>query len=201
MGAPITNIFDIFRPQIPELVERVTSDDGPGGNLCNNERHVLMAPTSMNGETPPEELYLDITINKQRPGVYFASINNVTDQVRMQRESFISAQHLKAIMSRVDGYAILTLDGEGKISGCNNSDAAPADEKLLGKVWFDALALTEEKAAELMQACQQQGWLGFHLAKPTKDEGQLWGDIMLMVISDAEGGAVGYSLMIRNTEA
>lgn len=196
----IANIFDIFNPQLPDLVDRVVKFDAPSGNILNNERHILMAPTSIDGQTPPEELYLDITINKQRPGVFFASLNNVTDQVKVQRESFINSQHLKAILARVQGYAILTLDNKGTITDCSNSGTDLVDGQLLGKMWCDVMELTAERAQSLMQVCQQRGWLGFHLPKPVLVADHLWGDIMLTVVNDAEGNLAGYSLIVRDSE-
>lgn len=160
----------------------------------------MMAPTSLNGETPPVELFLDITVNKQRPGLFFASINNVTDQIRVQRENFINAQHLKAILARVEGYVILTLDAEGVVTGCSERVNSMLGGQAVGQKWQALVSLDEGEAKDLLLACQKQGWLGFHLSQANSKQSQLWGDIMLTVVSEPSGALAGYSVIVRNAD-
>ena len=149
-GGYFANFFTFLDDVLPELKQAILEFKEPGGQVMENRRFCLEAPTSNDHES----LWLDVTIMRQAEDDYIASLNNVTNQVKSETEKFIAEQRLSTVFDSVDGHVIFTLDPEGSIDSWNVTGETHicSSDSAIDKVLSQVTNLSLEDNAEFLKA-------------------------------------------------
>lgn len=188
-GGYFANFFAFLDDVLPELRAAIEAFVPEHGQLMENRRYALKVPGGDGSET----VWLDVTVMRQEADRYIASLNNVTQQVLTERESYVRGQKLESIVGAVTEHAIFTLDACGRIDSWNRTG-----ELALG---LDADAVLGESLKVLLGGADGGGLEipGPGTAGVASDvefrckAGTVHGRLTLAPIRDLDGGLAGHS--------
>jgi PAS domain-containing protein len=109
-GGYFANFFDFLEDVLPELREKIKAYDSPSGQLMENSRFCINAPTESGPSADSEELWLDVTITRPEQSTFIASLNNVTNQVRAEADRYVAEQKMTQVLESVSKNIIFTIN-------------------------------------------------------------------------------------------
>lgn len=154
-GGYFANLFSFLDDVLPELKSLIVSYPHESGQIMENQRFCISAPTANDFE----KLWLDVTIMKQGVDQFIASLNNVTNQVRIETEKYTTEQKMTKVLESVVNHVVFTLSPEGVIDSWNTTgETYLCDKKMaIGKVLSQVIKISLEENAQLLNAAKQHG--------------------------------------------
>jgi PAS domain-containing protein len=196
-GGYFANFFQFLDDELPSLKEAITNYDAEHGQIMENQRFCMKAPASHDGEAN-EELWMDVTVVRQDREDFIASLNNVTNQVKVESERFIAEQKLSKVFESVKQHVIFTITSSGIVDSWNTTGETYIAKRgaAIGKVLSQLLPISIAKNAELLSTAQEVGTatsaLSFKdLSNVTHDA-----EICISSIQDQRGSHRGFSVVL-----
>lgn len=210
--AELGNLFDALRGVAPDLRSRVAAFDAPHGVVLE-AAHLHVRGGSTAGGSSVE--VLSLTLLKLDPERLMAVLENITAQVRRERELQRSQAWIHTIVDGVADYGLGTLDGHGRCLDWSASlrrvtgfDAEVMVGRGPARLCSDEAGAGERLPERLREAdatgwSLDEGWM----ARP--DGTRYWGSSLIAPLGLAEGAAPGsglpaepsarsYSLIVRD---
>ena len=201
-GQALDNLVDLLKPFLPELQSLL---QGPvaRGMICDGTR-VHLGPAAL-GQDPR---VLSLTVVRMDRDRHMAVLSDLTQQVAQERRLRESEAWFAAVVQGVDGYAILILDGDGRLCDWNASG-----ERLFGRVAADVVGqhasgvVTSGDAdpaafRQRLQVATREGW---HLDEGWRERGdgsRFWGTCMVSPIQVTADGTEAsprrYMMVVRD---
>ena len=113
----LTNIFRVLEPVAPELRQLLEQFAEPHGMVCDGMRIQLNA--GVKGKSDPQ--VLSFSLLKLDARRLMVVLSDVTLQVKRERLLSKTEAWLNAILTSINDYAIVSLDGFGRIDDWNPS--------------------------------------------------------------------------------
>ena len=197
-GGYFANFFDFLTDVLPELKEKILAFDSVSGQVMENSRFCINAPTGAGPDAGSEELWLDVTIMRQDKDTYISSLNNVTNQVRAELEKYVVEQKMTQVLESVSKHIIFTMTKEGVIDSWNKtgdtylmqSDAA------IGKLLSQVLNISVPENADLLKRSAAEGSVKEQVSVTARDGQKYTSHIYLSAIHDQRDRHCGYSVVI-----
>lgn len=154
---------------------------------------------------------LSLTIVKLDQSRLMAVLSDVTAQVKRERELKQSDAWLNAIMTGITDYAMISLDGLGRVEAWNESIGRVTgfDATLVGQpfsVFYPVDATTPDHLVDRLREADENGWSLQEGDRLRADGSQFWGSSMISPLrehgqSQGDGGEPGdpaYCMIIRD---
>ena len=200
-GTMFSNLLDVLGPCAPELRGLLRDDRPARGTLCDGLRlHLGPAP---DGGDPR---VLSLTVVRMDADRHMAVLSDISAQVTKERRLQESDAWFAALVRGANDYAMLGLDGDGRIAEWNASG-----ERLFG---YDAASAMGVSAAGLVTAAEagaggalqsrlaaalRDGW---HLDdgwRARADGSRFWGTCIVSAFAGAEDGSTRFLMVVRDT--
>jgi PAS domain-containing protein len=186
--ACLNNLFDALEAVAPELRRLCSAFDAPSGMICEARQIVLQradAPPVKRGA--PE--VLTVSLLKLDAGRLMAVIQDVTEQVRRERQLRRSDAWVNAILTNIKDYAVVSLDRRGHVSTWNDTIGRVTGfgPDLVGRpysVFFPGGATTDEGQLARLRDVVSNGWQLEHGARMRADGSQFWSSTMISPLPD-----------------
>lgn len=192
-GGCVANLFDAFGAVAPDLRTLCAAFDAPSGMICQGHQVFLQQP---DGAAPlkrgtPE--VLSVSLLKLDASRMMAVIQDVTEQVRRERQLRQSDAMIDAILTNITDYAVVSLDRRGHVSAWNDSIGRVTGfgRNLVGQpysVFFPAGATTDAGQLARLRNVVAQGWQLEQGPRMRADGSQFWSSAMIAPLPDT--GAV-----------
>lgn len=201
-GGYFANFFDFLTDVLPELKEKIEAFDSPSGQVMENSRFCINAPTGAGPDAGSEELWLDVTITRPEQNTYIASLNNVTNQVRAELEKFVTEQKMTQMLESVTKHIIFTMSKEGVIDSWNKTGDTylMASEAAMGKLLSQIFDISIPQNAEFLKKAAAEGAIKEQIMLTSKDGQKRDAHIYISAIHDQRKRHFGYSVVITLTE-
>jgi PAS domain-containing protein len=201
-GGYFANFFDFLEDVLPELREKIKAYDSPSGQLMENSRFCINAPTESGPSADSEELWLDVTITRPEQSTFIASLNNVTNQVRAEAERYVAEQKMTQVLESVSKNIIFTMSKDGVIDSWNKTgDTYLMDSHAaVGKLLSQVLDISVPKNAELLKTAKAQGAIKEQIMLSAKNGQKYHSNIYISSIHDQRERHCGYSVVITLTD-
>ena len=193
-GGYFANFFTFLEENIPVLHADIIAFTADNGQVMENKRFCVKAPT----QSDEEELWLDVTIMRQEKEMYIGSLNNVTNQVRMEAQRYIAEERLAKLFQSVSKHVIFTMDTSGVVDSWNITgetyitDKTTAEGKLLSQI----LPITVAKNAEYLQLVNANGMLKEQVSIKDREGNERTAQLCIYIINDQRGTHHGYSVVL-----
>lgn len=196
-GGYFQNLFAFLDDVLPELKEAIQNYVSPNGQIMENRRFSILAPDGQ----ADAELWFDVTVMKQDPNMFIASMNNVTEQIKTAQENHINSQQLSVLSNAVKNHVVCTVNPEGLIDTWNRSG-----EVVLGVMQVAALDRTldsllhfnEVSLGDLMAKASKKGTsqctVTFENSSGTTETGEL----TCFVFTDLKGQQIGFNMILSS---
>ncbi|GEM_PF-3826390 len=194
-GGYFANFFTFLDDVLPELKQAITSFVSPNGQIMENKRYCIKAPT----KDDTEELWMDVTVMRQAEDMYIASLNNVTNQVRMEEEKFLVENKINRLVESVKRHVIFTVDRNGEVDTWNSTGEAylgSADTRL-GKVISQILPVSIEENANLLNSADKKGVTTKKLKLKDKSGAVVNAELCMSAIRDLRHQLRGFSVVLN----
>lgn len=197
-GGYFANFFDFLTDVLPELKEKILSYDSVSGQVMENSRFCIQAPTGAGPGAGSEELWLDVTIMRQDKDTYIGSLNNVTNQVRAELEKYVVEQKMTQVLESVSKHIIFTMTKEGVIDSWNKTGDTylTQSEAALGKLLSQIIQIPVPQNAEFLKRAAEGGAIKEQITVTARDGQQYNSYIYLSAIHDQRERHCGYSVVI-----
>ena len=199
-GSGLDNLFEVLGDCAPELRGLVSGFARPRGTICESYQVEVAAPA-------PGRMgvVLAITLIQIDADCLMAVLVDISQSVAQERMIRAREERLRAIFDGIRDYAIYTLDREGRVDSWNRSvqrvQGYSAEEALGQPLGFDscdeARAQVTEPEQRLRAACES-GWHEDEGWRVRRDGSRFWANSIVSVLSDAECGVTGYSVITRD---
>ena len=201
-GRTLDNLVDLLEPFLPEL-QSLLQSSAARGMICDGMR-VHLGPAAPGQDAR----VLSLTVVRMDRDRHMAVLSDVTQQVAQERRLRESEAWFAAVVQGVDDYAILSVDGDGRLCDWNASG-----ERLFGRVAADVVGQhasgvvasgSADPAAfrNRLQEAEREGW---HLDEGWRVRGdgtRFWGTCMVSPIhvAPAAAGATPrrYMMVVRD---
>lgn len=201
-GSMFTNLLDALESYAPELRGLMRGDRRERGTLCDGMR--LHLGPARHGDDPR---VLSLTVVRMDSDRHMAVLSDITAQVAKERRLRESDAWFAAMVQGATDYAMLGLDGKGRISEWNASG-----QRLFGR---DAASALGASAAGLVTPCEAGGGNGglisrlaaasrdgWHLDEGWRaraDGSRFWGTCIVSALSDSQDDRTRFLMVVRDT--
>ncbi len=201
-GETFSNLIDLLKPCLPEL-PNLLDGSASHGTLCDGIR-VHLGPVAP-GQDPR---VLSLTVVRMDKDRHMAVLSDLSRQVAQERRLKENDAWFAALVQGADDYAILNVDGDGRVCDWNASG-----ERLFGYVCAEAVGrhasevVTSGKpnAAAFCGRLQDASRDGWHLDEGWRrraDGSRFWGTCMVMPIGvapeNASASSRRYLMVVRD---
>jgi diguanylate cyclase (GGDEF)-like protein/PAS domain S-box-containing protein len=200
----LTNLFSALEGVAPELRLLCSAFDRPCGMICDGL--YIYLNTGGQGKGAPQILSLSLV--KLDATRLMAVLNDVTVQVRRERQLRQSDAWLNAILTSITDYALIGLDREGRINDWNASIGRVTgfSEAAVGEpysIFYPAEAITREHLHDRLREAEQNGWTLDEGTRLRADGTRFWGSSLITPLPDRDGALAGtreaaYCLVLRD---
>ncbi|MGV7211395.1 diguanylate cyclase [Oxalobacteraceae bacterium A2-2] len=196
----LDNLFDALSGLAPDLRQRCAAHAAAHGTVCDALR--LHAP----GEPGQREArVLSLTVLKLDQSRLMAVLSDITEQERRERELRTMDAWMNAIMANIADYALVSLDGEGRVRAWNESigrvtgfDAAAVVGQPYGLFYPDG-AISPQRQRERLREADDNGWSLDEGSRLRTDGSHFWGSSMIAPLPHRESdGDPAYCMIIRD---
>lgn len=179
----IGNFFDAFDAIAPELRGLCAAFSAPNGVICEGHQIFLHQDSTVTVKRGTPEV-LSLSLVKQGVGRLMAVIQDITEQVRRERQLRQSDAMIDAILTNISDYAVVTLDRRGHVSAWNDSIGRVTgfDTSLVGQpysVFFPAGATTAAGQLARLREVVANGWQLEQGARMRANGSQFWSSAMI----------------------
>lgn len=186
----LSNLFTALESVAPDLRHLTASFDQPSGMVCSALRIPLDA--GMPGRKDPTILALSILKLDDRR--LMAVLNDVTIEAKRERLLRQNEAWFNAIFTGITDYAMMSLDGGGRIDDWNASVGRVtgfAREAVVGQpysIFFPGDACTPDRVADRLREADENGWSLDDGWRVKADGTRFWGSAMIAPLHDRHDG-------------
>jgi len=200
----LTNLFTALEGVAPDLRFQCSQYPRAQGMVFEGLHIHLRAG---NAKRAPQ--ILSLTLLKLDDARIMAVIQDVTAEVRRERQLRQSDAWLNAILTRISDYALVSIDREGRIVEWNESIARVTGfgEHVVGSpysVFYPLDAMTPEHLHDRLRESDRNGWSLDEGLRMRADGSQFWGSALIAPLPDREAfglddpQAPAYALILRD---
>lgn len=196
-GGDIENIFDSLSSVAPELRNLVASFESERGPVCENHR-VFVTPAK------DDAVVLSCSIIKVSADVLMMVLTDISRQVAAERRTRQTESWLAGIYTSVNDFAFFTLDAQGCVDSWNPSVehlTGFGEAEVVGRMLSRFYANDEivlHRWPEHSALTRDEGWHVEEFWCETKGGRRYWGQVLVAVLREEEGGISGYSVVLRD---
>jgi diguanylate cyclase (GGDEF)-like protein/PAS domain S-box-containing protein len=200
----LTNLFTALESVAPDLRLQCAQYPKANGMVFEGEHIHLRADDSIRG-TPQ---ILSLTLLKLDAARIMAVIQDVTAEVRRERQLRQSDAWLNAILTSISDYALAAVDREGRLCDWNDSIARVTGfgEHIVGSpysIFYPPDAMTGEHLLDRLREADNNGWSMDEGLRLRADGSQYWCSALIAPLPDrdafgAHPGAPAYCLILRD---
>jgi len=193
-GGYFANLFQFLDDVLPDLKKRITDYEDEHGQIMENSRYCLTAPT----QNDEEELWMDVTVMRQDKDAYIASLNNVTNQVKVEAEKYLAEQRMHRVFEAVQQHVIFTMDPSGVIDSWNITGETyiTTNELALGKVLSQILPISLAQNAEYLSSAKELGQIQETIEIKGKSGQMQPAALCIAAIYDQKSAFKGFSVVL-----
>ncbi|KQQ86457.1 diguanylate cyclase [Massilia sp. Leaf139] len=200
----LTNLFAALEGVAPDL--RLQCREYPRANgMVFEGLHIHLRPQGLRKATPQ---ILSLTLLKLDEARVMAVIQDVTAEVRRERQLRQSDAWLNAILTRISDYALAALDRQGRLCDWNESIARVTgfDEHIVGSpysIFYPRDAMTDEHLLDRLREADHNGWSMDEGLRLRADGSQFWCSALIAPLPDREAfgddpNAPAFCLILRD---
>jgi PAS domain S-box-containing protein len=199
----LTNLFSALEGVAPALRLQCAQYPKPNGMVFEGE-HIHLRAEDRRG-TPQ---ILSLTLLKLDAERIMAVIQDVTAEVRRERQLRQSDAWLNAILTRISDYALAALDRQGRLCDWNDSIARVTGfgEHIVGSpysIFYPPDAMTGEHLLDRLREADLNGWSMDEGLRLRADGSQFWCSALIAPLPDREAFgddplAPAYCLILRD---
>jgi diguanylate cyclase (GGDEF)-like protein/PAS domain S-box-containing protein len=196
----LQNLFTALEGVAPELRHLCAMFTRPSGMVCDGLRiHVGQARV---GETRPGQArdakgtrrgpqVLSLSLMKLDPLRLMAVLQDVSEQVRRERQLRQNDAWLSALMTSITDYALVGLDGEGRVADWNDTIGRVTGHSraVVGtpySVFYPSDATTPEHVQDRLREADQNGWSMDEGPRRRADGSEFWASAMIAPLPDRD---------------
>jgi diguanylate cyclase (GGDEF)-like protein/PAS domain S-box-containing protein len=201
----LVNLFDALAGVAPELRHLCTLFARPSGMVCDG-MHIQLGSAEARPKRGPQ--VLSLTLLKLDEARLMAVLSDVTEQVRRDRQLRQNEAWLGALLTSITDYALVGLDGAGRVSTWNETIARVTGhgEGVVGQpysVFYPQGATTPHHTHDRLREADQNGWSLDEGPRVRADGSEFWASAMISPLPDrepglAEPGEPAYCLVLRD---
>jgi diguanylate cyclase (GGDEF)-like protein/PAS domain S-box-containing protein len=190
--ATLTNLFTALESVAPELRHLAAGFGRPHGMVCDGLR--IQISSGERGKSDPQMLSLSLLkLDETR---LMAVLSDISLQVKRERLLRQNEAWLDAILTGISDYAVVSLDGRGRIDDWNASIGRVtgfAREALLGlpySIFYPEGSITPERLLDRLQEADANGWSLDEGWRLKADGSRFWASAMIAPLrarSDPDG--------------
>jgi diguanylate cyclase (GGDEF)-like protein/PAS domain S-box-containing protein len=201
----LVNLFAALEGVAPELRQLYTAFTRRSGMVCDG-LHI-----HLNGGAPrarPRPQVLSLSLLKLDDTRLMAVLQDVTEQVRRDRQLRQNDAWLNALLTSITDYALVGLDREGRVHAWNETIGRVTghDDGVVGtpySVFYPPDASTPELVNDRLREADQNGWSLDEGQRRRADGSQFWGSTMISPLperdaADADPGDAAYCMVVRD---
>lgn len=205
----LDNLFAALEDVAPELRHLCAAFTAPSGKICDG--HLLhLSAGSLEARVPQ---VLSLTLLKLDAARLMAVLDDVTEQLRRERQLRQSDAWLNAILTGITDYALVGLDADGRIHDWNPSvrRVTGHGDDAIGQpysLFYPPDAITQEHLRDRLREADADGWTLDEGRRLRADGSSFWGSALIAPLPErgplpnaafdagAEGAA--YCLILRD---
>ena len=201
-GETFGNLIDLLKPCLPELPNLLESS-ASHGTLCDGMR-VHLGPVAP-GQDPR---VLSLTVVRMDKDRHMAVLSDLSLQVAQERRLKENDAWFAALVQGADDYAILNVDGDGRVCDWNASGErlfGYACAEAVGRHASEVVTSGKPNAAAFCGRLQDASRDGWHLDEGWRrraDGSRFWGTCMVLpidvAIEDASMSSRRYLMVVRD---
>jgi diguanylate cyclase (GGDEF)-like protein/PAS domain S-box-containing protein len=202
----LTNLFTALQDVAPELRHLCATFAHPSGMICDG-LHI-----HLNSGAPGKRMrvphVLSLSLMKLDDARLMAVLQDVSEQVRRERQLRQSDAWLNALLTSISDYALVGLDREGCVSDWNETVGRVTGftPSVVGQpysVFYPEDATTPERVQDRLREADANGWSLEEGPRLRADGSRFWGSAMISPLPDcyqAPGDDTGpaYCLVLRD---
>ncbi len=198
----LDNLFTALESVAPELRHLCQAYDRPTGKICDGlHLHLNAGSTEKTGKKIPQ--ILAITLLKLDAQRLMAVIDDVSIQVRRERQLRQNDAWLNAILTGITDYALAGIDAEGAITEWNPSIGRVTGfgEDAVGQpysIFYPPDAITPERLRDRLREADNDGWSLDEGKRTRADGSSFWGSVLIAPLPDREPHGPAYCLILRD---
>jgi PAS domain S-box-containing protein len=201
----LTNLFDALAGVAPELRHLCAAFARPNGMVCDG-LHIHVRSAGARAKRAPQVLSLSLL--KLDGARLMAVLSDVTEQVRGERRLRQNEAWLGALLTSITDYALVSLDGAGRIDSWNESIARVTGHGagVIGQpyaVFYPPGTTTPEQAGDRLREADRNGWSLDEGPRVRADGSEFWASAMITPLPDrdpirADADESAYCLVLRD---
>lgn len=185
----MTNLFDALAGIAPDLRALCAGFAAPSGMVCEGRQIFLHRDNAAAAKRGAPEV-LSLSLLKLDAGRLMAVIQDVTEQVRRERQLRQSDALIDAILTNISDYAVVRLDRHGHVSAWNDTIGRVTGfgPDLVGQpysVFFPAGATTAAAQQARLRNVVAYGWQLEQGPRMRADGSQFWSSAMMSPLPGA----------------
>jgi diguanylate cyclase (GGDEF)-like protein/PAS domain S-box-containing protein len=186
--ASLTNLFTALENVAPELRHLCSEFTQPSGMVCDGLHIQLNACSSQDKPVPQ---VLSLSLLKLDASRLMAVLNDVTVQVRRERQLRQSEAWLNALVHGITDYALVALDRHGRISEWNESIGRVTrfSDTVVGapySVFYPDDAMTAEHLLDRLREADGNGWSLDEGPRVRADGSRFWCSAMIAPLPERD---------------
>ncbi|ALK96912.1 diguanylate cyclase [Massilia sp. WF1] len=202
----LTNLFTALEDVAPELRRLCTTFPRPSGMVCDG-LHI-----HLNSGAPGKRMrvphVLSLSLLKLDGSRLMAVLQDVSEQVRRDRQLRQSDAWLNALLTSISDYALVGLDRQGRVSDWNETIGRVTGftPSVVGRpysVFYPEDSSTPERVHDRLREADANGWSLEEGPRLRADGSQFWGSAMISPLPDrdpdaCDDGEPAYCLVLRD---
>lgn len=196
----ISNLFDVLGRYAPDLRNLVSSYTQPRGRIIDGRRLLLDA----RGD---EARILSCTLLKLGHDSIMAMLDDISEQVTVERQMAAASSGMAAIFNGVNDFACFTLDETGCVNSWNPSGVRQtgfAAAEIMGRtldVFRAAAEQVQGQALDHLDRARREGWHLHEGRCVTRDGAVFWCQTLITALQQNGRQAAGFSVVLRDVTA
>jgi diguanylate cyclase (GGDEF)-like protein/PAS domain S-box-containing protein len=202
----LTNLFTALEDVAPELRHLCAMFARTSGMICDGLHIHLHSGTAGKRTRVPQ--VLSLSLMKLDDARLMAVLQDVSEQVRRERQLRQSDAWLNALLTSISDYALVGLDREGRVSCWNETIGRVTGfpPSVVGRpysVFYPDDATTPARAHDRLREADDNGWSLEEGPRLRADGSQFWGSAMISPLPDrdpepADDNEPAYCLVLRD---
>ena len=211
----LVNLFDALAGVAPELRHLCALFARPSGMVCDG-LHIQLgaaapgaaAPGAPGARARRAPQVLSLSLLKLDGTRLMAVLSDVSEQVRRERQLRQNDAWLNALLSSITDYALVGLDGSGRVSAWNETIGRVTGHAadVVGQpysVFYPQGATTPDQAGDRLREADQNGWSLDEGPHVRADGSEFWASAMISPLPDrdaepATAAEPAYCLVLRD---
>jgi diguanylate cyclase (GGDEF)-like protein/PAS domain S-box-containing protein len=196
----LNNLFTALENFAPDLRHHVSSFSAPRGTVCDGLR-IELGPFTRSERDPK---VLSLTLLKLEANRLMAVLNDITQQIKHERQLRQNQAWFNAIIVGVTDYALVSLDREGRVESWNESIGRVTGfaGEAVGKpysIFYPEGCITAHRVTDRLSEADESGWSLDDGWRQRADGTRFWGTAMIAPLPlQHDGKGPAYCLIIRD---